>query len=156
MYVLTTNGVVSKFPYTLTDMRFDNPQVSFPVEITDAVAADFGVYPVQETTPPAYQYATQNLVMGVAKQGADYVQTWTVNPASNEEKAQRQAGQEAGVRAQRDQLLHDKVDTFNAIRWENMSEQDRQPWRDYRQNLLDVPQQSGFPWDVVWPTAPGE
>ena len=156
MYVLVTNGAVSKFPYTLTDMRFDNPNVSFPVNISDATAAEFGVYPVQETAQPAYQYATQNINMGVTQQGGVYIQTWNVTPASNEEKAQRQQSQEFSVRAQRNQLLKEKVDVFNAIRWEGMSEQDRQLWRDYRQGLLDVPQQVGFPWNVVWPPVPGE
>lgn len=29
-----------------------------------------------------------------------------------------------------------------------------QEWRDYRQALRDVPQQSGFPDDITWPTKP--
>lgn len=29
-----------------------------------------------------------------------------------------------------------------------------QEWRDYRQALRDVPQQSGFPDDITWPTEP--
>lgn len=28
-------------------------------------------------------------------------------------------------------------------------------WLEYRQALRDVPQQEGFPYDIVWPTAPG-
>lgn len=29
-------------------------------------------------------------------------------------------------------------------------------WKDYRQQLRDVPQQSGFPYEIVWPTAPAD
>ncbi len=29
-----------------------------------------------------------------------------------------------------------------------------QNWIDYRQALRDVPNQSGFPTDVIWPTYP--
>ena len=29
-----------------------------------------------------------------------------------------------------------------------------QKWAVYRQNLRDVPQQSGFPENVIWPTEP--
>jgi hypothetical protein len=29
-----------------------------------------------------------------------------------------------------------------------------QNWVDYRQALRDVPEQSGFPTDVIWPTHP--
>ena len=31
---------------------------------------------------------------------------------------------------------------------------DEQAWKDYRQALRDVPQQEGFPQEVVWPTKP--
>jgi hypothetical protein len=31
---------------------------------------------------------------------------------------------------------------------------DQSAWADYRQALRDVPQQSGFPQEVVWPTKP--
>lgn len=27
-------------------------------------------------------------------------------------------------------------------------------WAAYRQSLRDIPQQNGFPWNVVWPTKP--
>ena len=29
-----------------------------------------------------------------------------------------------------------------------------QAWRDYRQALRDIPAQSGFPFNVVWPSVP--
>ena len=31
---------------------------------------------------------------------------------------------------------------------------DKQAWAEYRQALRDVPQQSGFPESVTWPTPP--
>jgi len=31
---------------------------------------------------------------------------------------------------------------------------DSQEWADYRQALRDVPQQIGFPGDIVWPSKP--
>jgi len=31
---------------------------------------------------------------------------------------------------------------------------DQQAWADYRQALRDIPQQEGFPEDVVWPEKP--
>lgn len=62
----------------------------------------------------------------------------------------------ASVRAQRDQILKDVVDSINPLRWESFSEQKKQEWRDYRQALLNVPQQQEFPLNVVWPTQPIE
>jgi hypothetical protein len=153
MYVLYKNGV-KQYPYTLTDMIFANPNTSFPSTITDAVAAQFGVYPVQEVAPPAYDYATQNLSSDAVLQGGSWVQVWSVTSASSEEIAQRRDGQASMVRSQRDQLLHANVDVFNAIRWEALDDATKQQWRDYRQELLDVPQQAGFPWNVTWPVVP--
>lgn len=57
-------------------------------------------------------------------------------------------------RARRDSLLVSFVDTLNPIRWETMTEEKKNEWRAYRQDLLDVPQQSGFPRNIIWPTKP--
>jgi hypothetical protein len=31
----------------------------------------------------------------------------------------------------------------------------RDAWTEYRQALRDVPEQAGFPEEIIWPTAPG-
>lgn len=60
------------------------------------------------------------------------------------------------VRADRDGRLREDVDAVNAVRWDGMDEDERQAWRIYRQALLDVPQQDGFPHVVDWPVAPAQ
>jgi hypothetical protein len=57
------------------------------------------------------------------------------------------------VRRQRNDLLKEVVDTVvsNPLRWESLSVQAQENFRKYRQQLLDVPQQEGFPRNVVWP-----
>jgi hypothetical protein len=35
-----------------------------------------------------------------------------------------------------------------------MTQEQQQAWIDYRQALLDVPEQPGFPINVVWPSKP--
>lgn len=62
---------------------------------------------------------------------------------------------EQQVRAHRDQLLTE-VDAIvmNPLRWNSMTPQEQQAWADYRQALLDVPQQPGFPENIGWPTKP--
>jgi len=59
------------------------------------------------------------------------------------------------VRSERDQRLL-AVDTIagNALRWAALSEASQSEWATYRQALLDVPQQSGFPHNVTWPQEP--
>jgi len=60
------------------------------------------------------------------------------------------------VRAERDMLLSTKVDPLvsNSLRWADLSSDKQTEWTVYRQALLDVPQQSGFPNTIDWPTQP--
>tara|TARA_B100001248_G_C27386278_1_gene459834 strand:- start:1578 stop:1994 length:417 start_codon:yes stop_codon:yes gene_type:complete len=42
----------------------------------------------------------------------------------------------------------------NPLRWNAMSSDKQAEWTTYRQALLDVPAQSGFPETISWPTKP--
>ena len=57
------------------------------------------------------------------------------------------------VRHDRDQLLQ-AVDRVNPIWYSSLSDQQQLELQTYRQELLDVPMQAGFPIDVVWPAKP--
>ena len=60
------------------------------------------------------------------------------------------------VRVERDYLLLGNVDPIaaNALRWASLSAEQQQAWAAYRQALLDVPAQAGFPHNVTWPSKP--
>jgi len=58
--------------------------------------------------------------------------------------------QSALVRDQRDNLLS-KTDWTQAA---DIPQATKDKWAPYRQALRDVPQQSGFPYDIVWPIKP--
>ena len=60
------------------------------------------------------------------------------------------------VRQERDFKLTNEVDPLagNALRWAALSPEQQQAWADYRQALLDVPEQEGFPHNVIWPVKP--
>lgn len=60
------------------------------------------------------------------------------------------------VRDTRDLKLKHEVDPVvsNPLRWADLSEQEQTEVATYRTALLDVPQQSGFPHNVTWPTKP--
>jgi hypothetical protein len=61
---------------------------------------------------------------------------------------------EKQARARRDALLKETVDSLNPMRWEALTDAQKDAWRTYRQALLDVPQQDGFPTSITWPTKP--
>jgi hypothetical protein len=51
-------------------------------------------------------------------------------------------------------MLVFNVDRINAVRWNSMTQEQRDAWTQYRQDLLDVPSQPGFPRNIIWPTKP--
>ena len=65
------------------------------------------------------------------------------------------AAKAQAVRADRDQRLL-VVDTIagNALRWASLSAEQQAEWAAYRQALLDIPQQAGFPNNITWPQEP--
>ena len=70
-------------------------------------------------------------------------------------QAELDAALSAQLRSERDNLLVD-VDAIagNALRWATLSAEQQNVWAVYRQALLDVPQQAGFPNAVAWPAQP--
>jgi hypothetical protein len=62
MYVKIIAGVVDVFPYTIGQLRKDNPNTSFPKNISKDILAAWGVYPVTKLDVPSYSIATQNVV----------------------------------------------------------------------------------------------
>jgi hypothetical protein len=61
-----------------------------------------------------------------------------------------------GVRYQREIKLITEVDPVagNALRWASLSAEQQAAWAKYRQDLLDITTQSGFPSSVIWPIQP--
>lgn len=59
------------------------------------------------------------------------------------------------VRKVRNRLI-DEADTkyCNAEKWETMTQETKQLWREYKQNLRDIPEQDGFPLNVLFPEIP--
>jgi hypothetical protein len=59
------------------------------------------------------------------------------------------------IRSKRDLLLSElDVIVSNPIRWNSFTDSKKQEFIDYRQLLLDMPQQLNFPFDVVYPNLP--
>ena len=59
-------------------------------------------------------------------------------------------------REKRNILLALDVDpkVTNILLWDSFSSEKKAEWINYRQALLDVPEQSGFPNDITLPTKP--
>ena len=58
------------------------------------------------------------------------------------------------AREDRDNKLVQWVDNITIIEWESFTEEQKQSIKEFRQNLLDVPEQANFPHNIIWPTPP--
>lgn len=71
-------------------------------------------------------------------------------------QSEKDAREARVVRLSRDGYLRDEVDAVmsNPERWAGLSTSKQDEWKQYRTDLLNVPQQSGFPHNVTYPTKP--
>lgn len=75
MYAKVTGTTVDKFPYTLRDLKADNPTVSFTTATTLDDVAQYGVVAVTQNADPVFDPATQRLEQGVPTESGG---SWTV------------------------------------------------------------------------------
>lgn len=94
---------------------------------------------------------TSQLFFGTCDNDADTSIEGVVKVLSKEEYDNEKYLETSAARKRRDQLLKDNIDSINPIRWENMSNTQKDSIRLYRQALLDVPQQENFPFSIRWP-----
>jgi hypothetical protein len=156
LLVKTSNGQVEQFPYTLGDLRRDNPQTSFPKKIGDAILASYGIFHVMPETQPEHDHLVQAVVRSAEphnnetavdeETGKTYRTGRWVIGYTVENKPEDQA--KDAVRSTRPRLLPDTD-------WQALSDNTMTPaWASYRQALRDITDQDGFPFSVVWPTKP--
>lgn len=61
---------------------------------------------------------------------------------------------EIRLRKIRNQILQDTVDRVNPIRYSQLTAEQQTELVSFRQALLDVPAQAGWPDNVQWPQSP--
>ena len=139
-YLKITNG--HHEIYSIKKLRQDNPQISFPKTPNEALLADWDIYPYTVQSRPTFDYMTQKLTATALTQAnGAWTQGWEVSNLPEEDAGRN-------IRSQRDNLLSETD-------WMALSDNTMTPeWATYRQALRDVTEQTGFPYDVTWPTKP--
>lgn len=152
MHALVKDGVVEQYPYAVAQLKLNNPNCSFPENPSDELLAYFGVHRVFFSTPPE---TSDTQVLIEEKPVFDdtatrWTQVWRVRNMTADEIISREEGQAASVRSSRNGLLVSSD-------WTQLADStvDKTLWAGYRQALRDLPSQTGFPWNVVWPVEPG-
>lgn len=153
MYVFAPNQTVETFPYSIGNLRRDNPSTSFPRNPSDELLAQWNVFPVVEQDPPSFNSATQDLnQVDPTLTNNQWLQTWSVTAASADEIAQRTTAKEVEVRAERDRLIAET--DWIVVKAKETSTTVATAMKTYRQALRDLPSADGFPHTMTWPTKP--
>jgi hypothetical protein len=116
---------------------------------TPEVLAELGASVVLEgaqASPTRYQTAFRN---GVEEIDGKWYTKYSVADMDDEAKTAKDAEQAKSVRTTRDEKLKDSD-------WTQVADApvDKTVWATYRQELRDLTKQSGFPWEVTYPTQP--
>lgn len=145
-YVYVAEDGEQTYPLTLTDLRRMQPNVSFPVEISDEDAASFGFYAVQETPPPEGQF--QTVERSALQIDGIWIEQWAVTPWAQDQIALATAAQWQSVRA----LRNTKLENCD---WTQLPDApvDAAVWAAYRQELRDITNQPD-PFNITWPQEP--
>lgn len=85
MYIKVKDNQAEKYPYSISQLRNENKNMSFPAKPSDEMLVQFGIFRVTEVIPPVFTNAqllvegTPELIDGV------WTQTWSVINKPSEE-----------------------------------------------------------------------
>jgi hypothetical protein len=127
MFIKLTNGVPT--PYTIGQLRRDNPQTSFPKDIPDEMLASYDVYPVKRTPAPAYNELTQLIrVLDPVEIDGVWTQQWEVMDLPVDQQIEN-------LKAARAQAYTQEADPL-FFKWQR-GEVNKTEWSDKVQEIRD-------------------
>lgn len=151
MYAKITEGEVAKYPYMLSDLKKDYPNVAFPKNISDEQLEQFGMYRVVLAQAPDCDFKTQKQVESQVPELIDgqWTITFSIVDLTPQEIQTEKNTLAQHVRDKRNHIL-------SLTDWTQAEDApvDKAVWASYRQELRNIPSQEGFPWDVQWPNRP--
>lgn len=148
MYLRIKNSEII-YPYSIQQLKIDEYNVSFPIELTSDILLEFGVYSVQQIPKP--NDYTKNITEGTPQLiDGIYTQIWNQTDCTAEEISDKVSAKWDEIRETRKQILSETDWTVLPDSPVSASIDD---WKTYRQSLRDITSQSN-PFEIVWPTQP--
>lgn len=144
--IRSTGQVVSE-----SGFRAAHNTTSLPSQLTETIINGLGadvVFEGPQANPTRYQTAYSN---GVEQINGKWFTKHSVADMNAEAIAAKDAEQAKSVREDRNKRLAETD-------WTQLTDApvNSAAWGTYRQNLRNITEQSGFPWEVTWPTKPTE
>jgi len=149
-YVLIKNNVVHKYPYSVYDLKRDNPNTSFPDFLSPGNLRELGIFEVvreekERSHLKNYSYGEVVFIDG------QWIEPIVESDASEYEISQRVEAKWAEIRSNRDSLL--KSSDWTQLPDVALTAEDQRDWAVYRQQLRDITDQTD-PFEVWWPGEP--
>lgn len=155
MYI-QVNKENNEFPFDPNQLRSKYPNVSFPRQITDDILLQYNVYKVEYEALPEFNSRTHYCVHAETPiyEDGKWLIKYTLVEKDEGAITAYDSHKAIDIRATRDKHLIDS--DWVVLRAYESGESISEIWKTYRQNLRDIPLQPNFPYDIVWPTKPGD
>lgn len=112
MYILVKQDQTTVYPYSFYQLRMDNPNISFPENMTDEQYAEWSVFRVESVARPQYDSNTHRVVeSGPVLESGSWKQSWTIEQLSDAEIARKAAKLQAELDKQQREYL-DNTDWY--------------------------------------------
>ena len=149
---LKVSGSTITYPYSVQNLKNENPNISFPTIISDSLLESFNIYQVEMKNSGYDNDDTKDVTeVTPTLSGSIYIQTYTISDADTDTINKRREIKWSEVRSGRDSLLSESDWTqFNDSPISGSTLTD---WQTYRQSLRDITNQSD-PYDITWPNIP--
>lgn len=147
------NGVPTGVIIADSNFRALFPEVNFGPILDPNIVETYGFGLYDYSRPPqCLKYEKPREITPVRDQRGIWMQTWEIAQMNASERAEVDTKQSTFVRNRRNMGLYET--DWTQIPDNNLSDSKKAEWTAYRQSLRDITSQSGFPWDVTWPTKP--
>ena len=149
---LKVSGSTITYPYSVYDLKAENPNISFPSTISDSLLETFGMYKVELKDSGYDNDDTKDVVeITPTLSGSIYVQTYQVTDADEDTINKRKEIKWSEVRTTRNTLLGES--DWTQFQDSPITGSSLTDWQTYRQSLRDITNQSD-PYNITWPTKP--
>jgi hypothetical protein len=130
---------------------FNNVSFALPLSSEDVISRGYAFY--QDSIKPDHdRYEVAEPAAPIQVSDDLWEKGWSVRQMTDDEILDLDNQLADSVRNDRNNLLS-KSD-WTQFNDSPLSEADKESWATYRNSLRNVPEQSGFPWEIVWPELP--
>ena len=149
---LKVSGSTIIYPYSVQNLKNENPNTSFPTIISDSLLESFNIYQV-EVRNSGYDNDDSKDVTEIIPtlSGSVYIQTYSVTDADTDTINKRKEIKWSEIRSTRNTLLTES--DWTQFQDSPITGSVLIDWQTYRQSLRDVTNQSD-PYNISWPSKP--